>query len=202
VTLTWDPVPASADVFAPFPAYNVYEVADPAATTTVEGPPVAGAPAVNNTPLKIAVNVVPSPLPSFKDARMEFGARRCYVVRTVRVAGPISLESAASTPVCVTLTDTFPPAAPKSLVSVANEGAISLIWEPNTDKDLAGYVVLRGELPGETLTPLTPMPIQETSYRDATAKPDVTYVYAVTAVDKAPTPNTSPPSNKVTEVAR
>jgi fibronectin type 3 domain-containing protein len=61
---------------------------------------------------------------------------------------------------------------------------------------------LRGELPGETLTPLTPMPIQETSYRDTTAKPDVTYVYAVTAVDNAPAPNTSALSNKVTEVAR
>jgi hypothetical protein len=205
VTLTWEPTPRSADIFAPPPIYNVYEVEDPAAAATVQGPAVAGAPAVNSTPqltLKPAVNPAPVPLSSFTDPRVESGARRCYVVRSVRVAGPISVESEASQPVCLTLTDTFPPAAPKSLVSVANEGAISLIWEPNTEKDLGGYVVLRGEAPGETLTPLTPAPIHETSYRDAAVKPGVTYVYAVVAVDNAPKPNTSEYSNRVTEVAR
>src|SRR5205807_524285 len=98
-------------------------------------------------------------------------------------AGTISVESAASQPACVTLTDTFPPAAPKSLVSVPNEGAISLIWEANAEKDLAGYLVLRAEAPGETLTPLTPVPIHETTYRDTTVMAGVTYDYVVVAVD-------------------
>jgi hypothetical protein len=202
VTLKWEPTSRSEDTFAPPPVYNLYEVADPAATTPVEGPPVAGAPALNSSPLKPAVNALPLPLPAFSDPRMEFGARRCYVVRSVRVAGAILVESSASPPVCLTLTDTFPPAAPKSLVSVATEGAISLIWEPNTETDLAGYVVLRGEAPGERLTPLTPAPIHETTYRDTTVKPGVTYIYAVAAVDSAPKPNTSEYSNRVTEVVR
>lgn len=202
VTLEWDPVPRPGDIFAPSPAYNLYEVADPAGNTPVEGPPVAGAPALNNSPLKMAVNPQPLPLASFKDTRMAFGVRRCYVARAVRASGPILVESAASPTICVALTDTFPPAAPKSLVSVTNEGAINLIWEPNTEKDLAGYVVLRGEAPDETLTRLTPQPIQETTYRDATVKPGVTYVYAVQAVDNAPTPNVSAASDKVSEVAR
>ena len=200
VALEWDPVARPDDVFAPQPAYNIYEVSDPA--TPAEGPPVAGAPAVNNAPQKTAVNPLPLPLPSFKDTRMEFGVRRCYVARAVRSSGAIVVESAASPPLCVTLTDTFPPAAPKSLVSVANGGAISLIWEPSPEKDLAGYVVLRGEAPDETLTRLTPEPIHETTYRDTTVKPGVTYVYAVEAVDNAPVPNVSAPSNKASEVAR
>ena len=200
VALEWDAVARPDDIFAPAPAYNLYEVADPA--TPVEGPPVAGAPALNNAPLKMAVNPLPLPLPSFKDSRMEFGVRRCYVARAVRASGAIFVESAASPPICVTLTDTFPPAAPKSLVSVANDGAINLIWEPNGEKDLAGYVVLRGEAPDATLTRLTPEPIHETTYRDATVKPGVTYVYAVQALDNAPTPNVSAPSDKVSEVAR
>ncbi len=120
----------------------------------------------------------------------------------MRIAGTISVESVASQPVCLTLTDTFPPAAPKALVTVANEGAIILIWEPNIEKDFAGYVVLRGEAAGETLTPLTPVPIHETTYRDTTVTPGVTYTYAVVAVDNAPTPNTSARSNRATEVAR
>jgi hypothetical protein len=205
VTLTWEPIPPTHDIFAPAPGYNVYEVQDPAVTTSVEGPPVAGAPALNSTPLqtlKKAVNPAPLPLTTFKDPRTDFGTRRCYVVRSVRLVGAIPVESAASPPVCLTLTDTFPPAPPKSLNTVATEGAINLIWEPNTEKDLGGYVVLRGEAPGETLTPLTPVPIHETTYHDSTVKPGVTYVYAVVAVDTAPTPNTSQYSNLATEVAR
>jgi hypothetical protein len=205
VTLNWEPAPRLDDMFAPSPAYNLYQVQDPVIALNPEGPPVAGAPAVNSTPLPPiapAVNLLPVPAATFKDPHVEFGARRCYVVRAVRVAGAISVESAASQPVCLTLTDAFPPAAPKSLVSVANEGAISLIWEPNTEKDLGGYVVLRGEAPGETLTPLTPMPIHETTYRDTTVKPGMTYIYAVAAVDNAPMPNRSAYSNQVTEVAR
>jgi hypothetical protein len=204
VTLKWEPAPRSDDMFAPPPAYNVYEVEDPAATTNVEGPPVAGAPALNSTPLTIhaAVNALPVPLSTFADPRVAFGTRRCYVVRSVRVAGAVSVESAASEPVCLALTDTFPPAAPKALVSVANEDAISLIWEPNSEKDLGGYVVLRGEASGETLTPLMSMPIHETTYRDTTVKSGVTYRYAVVAVDNALKPNTSAYSNFATEVAR
>jgi fibronectin type 3 domain-containing protein len=76
-----------------------------------------------------------------------------------------------------------------------------LIWEPNTEKDLAGYLVLRGES-GGPLSPLTKEPIQETTYRDTTVRPGTTYEYAVVAVDNAPTPNRSDYSNRVTEVAR
>jgi hypothetical protein len=62
---------------------------------------------------------------------------------------------------------------------------ISLIWNANTEADLAGYVVLRGEAPGDTLQPLTPSPIKETTFRDTTVKPGMRYVYAIVAVDTA-----------------
>ena len=63
-------------------------------------------------------------------------------------------------------------------------------------------MVLRGEASGETLTPLTPVPIHETTYRDTTVKSGVTYFYAVVAVDNALKPNISAQSNLATEVAR
>ena len=65
-----------------------------------------------------------------------------------------------------------------------------------------GYHRARGEAPGDTLTPLTPEPIRETTYRDAAVKPGVAYVYAVVAVDTAAKPNRSEYSNRVTEVVR
>mgnify|MGYP000474274054 CR=1 FL=1 len=43
-----------------------------------------------------------------------------------------------------------PPAAPTGLQAVAGDGAVSLIWEPNSESDLAGYLVLRAVAPGET----------------------------------------------------
>jgi len=139
---------------------------------------------------------------TFTEAAVEYGAERCYDVRTVTAQGIVSFESAPSPRACVTPADTFPPAAPASLAAVAGEGAISLIWEGVGAADLAGYLVLRGEGPGGELTPLFEAPIKETTYRDSTAKPGVRYVYAVVAVDTATPPNRSALSNKVEETAR
>jgi hypothetical protein len=201
VTLKWEPASRVDETFAPPAAYNLYEIDEPVAPAAA-GAPVAGAPTVNSAPPKSAMNPTPLQTPTFKDARVEFGKRRCYEVRSVRIAGGVQVESTGSEPVCLTLTDTFPPAAPKSLGSVPNEGAINLFWDPNTETDLAGYLVLRAEAPDEKLTPLTPAPIHETSYRDTSVKPGVTYTYAIVAVDNAPEPNKSAQSNLVSEVAR
>jgi len=83
---------------------------------------------------------------------------------------------------------------------VSSAGVVNLIWDANTEPDLAGYVVLRGDAPGDTLQPLTREPIKETRYSDRTAKPGVRYTYAVVAVDTAG--NRSTVSNKVEEAAR
>ncbi|HSP92323.1 MAG TPA: hypothetical protein VLN08_15525 [Vicinamibacterales bacterium] len=136
------------------------------------------------------------------DPDVEFGVERCYDVRTVRVQGTVTLESEPSPPACITPADTFPPPAPAALVAVAGEGAISLIWRGVDASDLAGYIVMRGEAAGGDLTPLVDAPLRESTYRDATAKPGVRYVYAVLAVDRATPPNRSAMSNKVEETAR
>jgi fibronectin type 3 domain-containing protein len=122
------------------------------------------------------------------------------VVRSVAAFGNGVIESDASAPVCITPKDTFPPAAPKGLAAVGSAGVINLIWDANTEPDLAGYVVLRAEAPGATLQPLVRDPIRETRYADRTAQANVRYTYAIVAVDK--TGNRSAPSNKVEEAAR
>ena len=61
---------------------------------------------------------------------------------------------------------------------------------------------MRGVPPGETLQPLTPEPVLENTYRDATAEPGVRYVYAVRAVDMVTPPNVSPLSNREENAAR
>ncbi len=104
--------------------------------------------------------------------------------------------------VCFAPADVFPPAAQRALAAVPDERAVSLIWEPNTEPDLAGYRVLRGEATDDKLSPLTSELVKETTYRDTTVTPGISYVYAVVAVDSAATPNTSAYSDRVTAVAR
>jgi len=140
----------------------------------------------------------PLPEPAFADTRLTWGEKRCYTVRTAEKVDDTVIESAATSEVCVTPVDTFPPAAPTSLQTVASVGAITLIWEPNTEKDLAGYIVLRGESESD-LQPITPSPITATGFKDDLA-PGIHHVYAVRAVDKAG--NMSPPSNRAEDTAR
>ena len=102
----------------------------------------------------------------------------------------------------MTFVDTFPPEAPGGVIAVASDAAISLVWDANTERDLAGYMVLRGRVPGATLAPLTAAPIEETTYRDVTVDAGVSYEYAVQAVDRATPPNLSPMSERVVERAR
>jgi hypothetical protein len=133
---------------------------------------------------------------------VKFNAERCFTVRAVDEVAGSTVFGPPSPPGCVTPVDTFPPAPPQQLVAISGVGVINLIWEPNTEPDLAGYIVLRGAAPGGTLQALTPSPIRETSYRDQTATPGVRYVYAVVAVDTATPQNVSGQSNRVEDAAR
>jgi hypothetical protein len=180
-------LPARAIVtYGPAHEYRVYQMpaADAPATQAI-GP-------LNTTPLEA---------PTFTDARMEFGVPRCYAVRTVERRGAVAIESPLSPITCVTALDTYPPPAPTGLVAVGSGGGVSLIWEPVTAPDLAGYLVLRG-VEGEALKPITPAPVVEATYRDTTAEAGVMYIYAVVAVDKSSPANASPESNRVRESAR
>jgi len=185
VTLAWEPPPSLSDE-APGVLYNVYAV--PAAGT--------GATGVAPTPL----NEKPLEITTFSHPGAEAGKEQCFVVRSVAAVGTATIEGDPSDPICVTPKDTFPPAAPKGLAAVSGSGVVNLIWDPNTEGDLAGYVILRGEAPGDTLQPLTPQPIRETRYNDRTVKPGVAYIYAIVAVDRAG--NRSALSTKVQETAR
>jgi hypothetical protein len=159
--------------------YNVYDASDP------------------TTPVKLTTTPVAEP--TFTDPRIEWGARRCYVTRAVQTMNELSIESDAQSPVCETLKDTFPPGAPANLQSSPQEGAISLIWDANSEPDLDGYIVFRGPS-RESLEPIVSAPVQLTQFRDETLQPGTRYVYVVRAVDKAG--NRSAASNAVEEAAR
>lgn len=208
-TITWTP-PADAypgapagDVLKSTPigtrpilgAYNVYDVPPPP-----PGAARAPTPPAPRGQMPTPVNTAPIAAPPLVDKRIEFGKPRCYGVRVVTLFGTQSIEGELSPVQCVTPVDTFAPAAPISLKAVGSEGAISLIWDANTEPDLAGYLVMRATLPGGEFTRVTPGPIKETTFNDTTVTKGVHYAYVVVAVDVAK--NISPRSNQVEESAR
>jgi hypothetical protein len=143
-------------------AYHVYEIKGPTAETRLTEKPL--------------------PQPPFIDRRLEWGVERCYNVRAVQSYAGSAVESEPTMPVCEMLADSFAPAAPKGLVAVASEGAISLMWDANAEKDVAGYLVLRAPAATKSFAPVTADPVRETSFTDK-VEPGTLYIYAVQAVD-------------------
>jgi hypothetical protein len=175
ITVTWSPPASVPDDVAL--TYHVY--------------------APDDVPLRLTTE--PLDEEKFVDKRIEWGAERCYVVRSVETLDKMTLESEASPETCVTLVDTFAPAAPEGLTIVASEGAMNLIWNPSPEGDLAGYVLWRAMPSDGNLVSITPAPIKETTFKD-TVPAGIRVAYAVQAVDKAG--NVSPMSTRVEETAR
>ena len=194
ITLTWPPAGAAAS------AVPGGDAALPSRVIGTTRPPITYNVYDTTTP-NAAVRLTAQPLDVLKytDGRIVWGETRCYTVVAAETIGAATIESEPPPATCETLVDSFPPAAPKRINAIASEGVIHLIWEPNAEKDLAGYIVLRGVPPAETLEPITPAPIVEPSFKDE-VKPGLVYVYAVKAVDKAG--NASPLSERVVETAR
>lgn len=139
---------------------------------------------------------------SFTHSDVTFGDTRCYAVRVVDYVETTPIQGPASLAACVELRDTFPPATPAGLIAVADDSGISLVWDPNDEADLAGYVVLRGSASDATLQRLTAEPLTATAYQDTEVIAGERYVYRLAALDTAVPPNVSAPSEPVTETAR
>jgi hypothetical protein len=176
--ISW--IPSVADQGEPPVGFNVYSSSAPSAPLNPK--PIEGT--------------------EFEHTPVRFGTEQCFIVRSVKTVQNVAIESAPTDAPCVSARDIFPPATPGGLTVIATPEGISLSWDANTEKDLAGYLVLRGEAPGDTLQALTAEPVRDTNYRDTTVKPGVTYVYAIVATDTAMPPNVSERSTPEVATAR
>lgn len=203
MTVRWTPPPDARGVgtppepdvlpsrpIVPGPAPTTYDLYEVPGNETAAGP------------LAVPVPLTPEPLsaPEYTQSGITLGGERCFYVRAVDIVDGRHVRGPASPVGCASFADVFPPAPATDLVAVAVPGGVNLLWEPSPATDVAGYLVLRGEAPGATLTPLMTTPLTTLSYRDESAQPGVRYVYAVIAVDGAG--NRSEESNRVTETAQ
>jgi hypothetical protein len=104
-----------------------------------------------------------------------------YVYMITGVSGE-SARSLPSDPAAITPADTFAPAVPGGLTAVALGPTVDLSWTRNTESDLAGYNLFRGE----DDRPLTVYAegVALPTFADRNVGAGKRYRYAVSAVDK------------------
>jgi len=189
VLLRWTPAPPGASHVA---IRLVRKLLTPPAKNPSQGPLAQPA-----EPLEQSLLVEPG---SHADRALDTGIRfgETYEYRAQRVARLtvngelLELASPLSPPLRVEAVNLFPPGVPKGLVAVATAGgngagsAIDLSWLPDTEADLAGYIVYRHE-PGaaaawQRISPA--QPVVGPGFHDANVQPGHTYAYAVSAIDR------------------
>jgi hypothetical protein len=119
----------------------------------------------------------------FVDRDVAYGVPVRYFVRASATEAPPYLESDDSAARELVPEDVFPPAAPAGVVPVAGSGFVSLSWEANREKDLAGYRVRRREEGGTEDVLLTPVLLLENAYTDPAIEKGKRYRYLVSSVD-------------------
>lgn len=102
--------------------------------------------------------------------------------RTVELAG------LPSQPVTIDAKNVFPPAVPAGLAAIADEQAraIDLSWTPDSDRNLAGYIVYRRD--DMASTPMERIsgnaPVVPSTFEDRNVVAGHRYAYAVSAVNQ------------------
>jgi hypothetical protein len=131
------------------------------------------------------------------DTATEYNKKYEYTVQAVLKTGNGDIESDLSDTRAVTPIDTFPPAVPAGLNAIVATAGIEVVWDRNTEPDLAGYRLYRAVEGGklEKIADISDTP----SYSDRKLESGKRYRYTVSAVDRLG--NESKPSEPVEAIA-
>jgi hypothetical protein len=120
----------------------------------------------------------------YLDRGAPLGSRLIYTVTTVAAREPVVVESGVEAEIEVVHRDRYPPPSPRGMVALGEEGRVRLLWDPVTAPDLAGYVVYRRD-PGSEDFRRIAGPVTATEFGESDLAAGETYLYRVTAVDRA-----------------
>ncbi len=108
------------------------------------------------------------------------------VARLSLAQHPLEVLSQPSDTVTIDAKDVFPPHTPEALQAVADPDAraIDLSWAPDTESDVAGYIVYRRDTAsGDAATRISPSR-PAPSFRDLNVSAGHRYAYSVSAIDR------------------
>jgi hypothetical protein len=126
-----------------------------------------------------------------RDSNFEWEQEYDYKIASLTVLAvpgrpTVEVEGADSTEVHLKVHDTFPPAIPSGLQavfsSVGQKPFIDLTWAPNTESDLAGYLVYR-RTSTSSFVAVSAAPVKAPAWRDNDVHPGQRYYYTVAAID-------------------
>ncbi|MGB9712812.1 MAG: hypothetical protein ACP5J5_07410 [Dissulfurimicrobium sp.] len=137
----------------------------------------------------------------FFDTSVKKGVTYKYSISSVLIYHGTEIEGRRSREITAQPIDLTPPKPPEGLVAVyrkalagsGGEGGVELLWQENSEPDLAGYIVYRRNKNG-LIDKLNHSPIPIPKFIDFTRLSPGIYEYWVTAVDRAHPPNESRPS--------
>lgn len=157
--------------------YNVYRATDdgPFPETPIHGAPLAST--------------------EFVDTDARSGETYRYVVRELLGDGAPVREGPTSPEVRVEALDRQAPSRPVGVIGVQEAAAARLFWDPNSERDVAGYRVYR-RVGDEPWSPVPLAEIRETLFLDVDVRVGQRIAYRVAAFDRAEPPNESEPSEE------
>ena len=121
--------------------------------------------------------------PEWTDSQTQYGKDYQYMVQALVKAGTGEAESDLCEPAAITPVDHFAPAPPAGLTAIPSAASIELVWERNTEPDLAGYRIYRSTNNGplERLAEIREVP----SYSDTKTNSGKVYRYEISSFDQS-----------------
>jgi len=166
--------------------------APPTQKTPTKSPLMVSAPEQTHVVLRATPDATQGGIETILDATAKMGESYRYRVQRVLTVNKVEAWSDASPAVTVAVRDVFPPRRPIGLEAVFDKAEaaafVDLSWTPNTEEDLAGYIVYRRDLDsGAAAVRISPANVllDSPAFHDADVLAGHRYAYSVSAVDKS-----------------